>query len=116
MLKYHPVFPIIVLSKGKWGEFFMKVNNTDKVMGIYLNNMNNQVREKKVNHTKKDKISISEEAKDFQFALELIKKLPDTRAEKVERLKREVQAGTYNVDGKKIAEKMLESIYFDKRI
>jgi len=96
--------------------FFMKINNTDKVMGIYLSNLNKQVKEKKINHGKKDELSVSEKAKDLQFALDLLKKVPDVRAEKIERLKREVKAGTYNVEGRKIAEKILENIHFDKRI
>ncbi len=92
----------------------MKINNTDKVMGIYLSNLNKQVKE--INHGKNDDISVSEKAKDLQFALDLLKKVPDVRAEKIERLKREVKAGTYNVEGRKIAEKILENIHFDKRI
>jgi len=116
MLKYHPVFPIIVLSKGKWGDFFMKINKTEKIMGIYINNMSNKIKGSKKNSVKKDELDFSDRAKDFQFALEKIKSVPDMRMDRVERLKREVKSGTYNVEGRKIAEKILETIDFDKRI
>lgn len=94
----------------------MKINKTDKVMGIYLNNLNNNIRANKKNKLKRDELSVSEKAKDYLYALEKFKKLPDIREAKIERLKKEVQAGTYNVEGRKIAKKMLEKIKFDKRI
>ncbi len=94
----------------------MKINKTENVMGIYMNNMVNKMRDKKASVGKKDGFDFSEKAKDFQFALEKLKNLPDVRADKVESLKKQVQAGTYNVEGRKIAEKMLDSIGFDKRI
>jgi len=46
--------------------------------------LNKQVKEKKINHGKKDELSVSEKAKDLQFALDLLKKVPDVRAEKIE--------------------------------
>jgi len=81
----------------------MKINKTEKVMGIYINNLNNKVRENKKNAMKKDELDFSEKAKDFQLAMEKLKNVPDIRMDKVERLKREVKAGTYNVEGRKIS-------------
>ncbi len=45
-----------------------------------------------------------------------LKELPDIRYEKVDKIKREIQSGTYNVSGKEIVDKMYENIEFDKRI
>jgi flagellar biosynthesis anti-sigma factor FlgM len=85
-------------------------------MGIYAANMNNKVRMNTKDTVKKDELNFSEKAKNFQVAMEKIKELPDIRVEKVERLKREVKTGTYRVEGRKIAEKILESVDFDKKI
>ena len=93
----------------------MRINKTDNVFQIY--NKNQGV--KKVNMEKKpkdgDQLKISEEAMDFQYAIQKLKNVEEIRTEKVETIKAQVQAGTYEVSGSKIAEKMLESVYFDKK-
>jgi flagellar biosynthesis anti-sigma factor FlgM len=94
----------------------MRINKTENIMGIYAANMNNKVRMNTKDTVKKDELNFSEKAKNFQVAMEKIKELPDIRVEKVERLKREVKTGTYRVEGRKIAEKILESVDFDKKI
>lgn len=92
----------------------MKINKTESII---INNFNKMNTFDKSRHLgKKDKLVISNMAKDFNIAMDKIKKLPDIRKEKVERIKEQVQSGTYNVEGRLIAEKMLESIDFDKSI
>ncbi|NLX63042.1 MAG: flagellar biosynthesis anti-sigma factor FlgM [Tissierellia bacterium] len=93
----------------------MKINKTNNILGIFFNRNTNKV-DKSRNSNKKDKLEVSDKAKDFQVALEKFKSLPDIRKEKVERLKKEVQSGTYKVEGRRIAEKILEGIDLDKRI
>lgn len=63
-----------------------------------------------------DEIKISEKAIEFQFALQKVKDVEEIRSSKVDTIKNQIQAGTYHVDGKKIAEKMLDSINFNKKI
>lgn len=93
----------------------MKINKTDKVLQTY-----NNIRQKKVSRNKntfgKDEIKFSEKAVDFQFAINKLKEVPDIRMEKVDKLKQEIKSGNYNVEGKKIVEKIYENINFDKRI
>lgn len=84
-------------------------------MGVYNSTMKNKVRNNKTS-VKKDELKFSEKAKDFQIAMEKLKEIPDIRTDKVERLKKQVKAGTYNIEGRKIAEKIFESIEFDKKI
>ena len=114
LLKYHSILPIIILNKGKWG-VFMKINKTDKVLQIY-----SDMGQKKVNRNKntlgKDEIKISERAKDYQFVINKLKKIPDMRMEKVDNLKQEIKSGNYNVEGKNIVEKIYENVNFDKRV
>ena len=93
----------------------MKINKTDKIMQVY-NNMNaNKVNSNK-NRFEKDEIKLSERAKDYQFAINKLREIPDMRMDKVNKLKDLVQSGNYNVEGKKIVEKMYENINFDERI
>jgi len=93
----------------------MKINKTNNILGIFFNIEANKVGKNK-GSGKKDRLEVSKQAKDFQIALDKFKALPDIREEKVERLKKEVQAGTYNIEGRRIAEKILEGIELDKRI
>ena len=63
---------------------------------------------------KEDKVVLSPKAKEVQEATKLIKELPDIREEKVAKLKEEIEQGTYRIDGKKIAFKMLKESILDE--
>lgn len=88
----------------------------DNVFHVY--NKNTSVNKVKTDKTAKDtdQLKISENAVEFQYGLQKLKNVEDIRMDKVERIKAQIQAGTYHVDGKQIAEKMLESISFDKKM
>ena len=64
--------------------------------------------------TKEDKVVLSPKAKEVQEATKMIKELPDIREEKVAKLKEQVDQGTYRIDGKKIAFKMLKESILDE--
>ncbi|NLY85992.1 MAG: flagellar biosynthesis anti-sigma factor FlgM, partial [Tissierellia bacterium] len=64
----------------------------------------------------KDEIKLSEKAIEFQYALKKVREVEDIRKDKVKRIKSQVQSGTYYVDGKKIVEKILEDLSFNKKI
>lgn len=93
----------------------MKINKTDKIIPIYENMSLKKVKFNKRNNDK-DGIEISEKAKDYQFALSKLKEVPEMRMEKVNKIKKEIESGTYNVEGKEIVDKMYEYIDFHKRI
>lgn len=93
----------------------MKINKTDKIMKVYNSGMNKKVKQKK-NKIGKDELKFSDKAKDFKTAMNKLKDIPEVRKDKVEKLKREIKSGTYNVKGKDIAEKMYESVNFDKKV
>lgn len=66
---------------------------------------------------KKDQVQISKEAMDFQTVLKSVKQinnLPDTRDEVINPIKEKMDKGTYNVDSKSVAEKIL--LGFNKKI
>ncbi|MBN2420194.1 MAG: flagellar biosynthesis anti-sigma factor FlgM [Deltaproteobacteria bacterium] len=68
--------------------------------------VNNQPAEKEFE--KGAKVDISSTSVEFSKAAEKMENVPKDRADKVEQLKMMVQNDTYNVDSKKIAEKVLE--------
>lgn len=67
---------------------------------------------------KKDQVQISKEAMDFQTVLKsvkLVNGLPDAREEVISPIKEKLENGSYSVDSKSIAEKMLTRS-FNKKI
>jgi len=58
----------------------------------------------------RDKISFSGMAQEINELKKLIKDLPDIRTDKVEKLKKAIDTGLYNIDSLKVAEKILEQI------
>ncbi|MBI5741912.1 MAG: flagellar biosynthesis anti-sigma factor FlgM [Nitrospirae bacterium] len=58
----------------------------------------------------KDKISLSGKAKEISELKAAIDELPDIRTDKVDTLKKAIDTGNYNIDARKIAEKILEEI------
>ncbi|WP_025640799.1 flagellar biosynthesis anti-sigma factor FlgM [Schnuerera ultunensis] len=93
----------------------MKINKTDKVLQIYKDMGNNKIKPNR-NTFGKDELEVSERAIDYQFAINKLKEVPDIRMDKVGRIKEEIRSGTYNVEGKKIAEKIYESANFDRKV
>lgn len=93
----------------------MNINKISKLMQIYNNNGAKKVQS--AGRTcKKDELKLSEKAVEFQWAMTKIKEIPDIRQDKVDKIKDEISTGTYKVDGKKIVEKMLENVDFDKKV
>lgn len=60
-----------------------------------------------------EKVSLSSTARDFQKIEKAIDELPDVREEKVQTLKAQIEAGTYEVNAEKIAEKMVSESLVD---
>jgi negative regulator of flagellin synthesis FlgM len=60
-----------------------------------------------------EKVSLSSIAKDIVHAEKAIEQLPDVRAQKVQELKAQIETGKYNVNGEKIAEKMMSESLLD---
>jgi negative regulator of flagellin synthesis FlgM len=54
-----------------------------------------------------DRVELSPLAKDLQKAAEVAQATPDVRADKVAALKAKIESGTYEVDSKKVASKMI---------
>ncbi len=55
-----------------------------------------------------DRVDISADAKDIENAREFAKDLPDVRMDRIAEIKEQVAAGTYRVDSRDIAERVLQ--------
>jgi len=58
----------------------------------------------------KDKISLSGKAKEISEFKTAIDQLPDVRTDRVDAVKQAIDTGTYNIDARKIAQKILEEL------
>ena len=66
---------------------------------------------------KKDQVQISKEAMDFQTILKSVKQLnnlPDIREDVIGPIKEKLDSGTYSVDSKSVADKMMSSSFSKK--
>ena len=63
---------------------------------------------------KKDDITISSFAKEYQIVMKKLKDVPDVRAEKVNEILNKINSNTYDVSGKDVADKIIRSV-FDKK-
>lgn len=62
---------------------------------------------------KEDKVSISSQGKDVANLASTVKSAPEIRTEKVDQIKTELNEGSYNVDGKQVAEKIVNTAIDD---
>lgn len=83
-------------------------NNIQKVLNAYNKNTNTKKVKESNRLSKKDEFSISKEAKEIQRAMKAAKNSPDIRKEKIQEIRERINSGNYNVDAKKIAEKMID--------
>jgi negative regulator of flagellin synthesis FlgM len=87
-----------------------------KVGGVYDKQKNlNKVEPTSALSGKKDVVSISNHAKDFQTVMKTLREIPDIRQDKVNDLAEKYQAGNYDVSGKDTADRVIKSI-LDRRI
>jgi len=89
------------------------INKVDGVSGVYKNQKvesRKGVPESTQTRGKKDEVQISKEAMDFQLVMKAAKaarEIPDVREEVVAPIKEKLDNGTYEVDSKGIADKLL---------
>ena len=57
-----------------------------------------------------DMLTLSSKAKDFALAKKALDNTPDIRADKVQSIKAQIDAGTYNVSGKDVADKLFAQL------
>ena len=83
---------------------------SDKVSEIRKNQeIDNKDNANKTDDSK-DRISLSGKAKEINELKRLISEMPDIRADRVDALRKAIDSGDYNIDAKKIAQRMLEEL------
>ena len=87
-----------------------------KVPGVYgkQKQVNKAERSAEIS-SRKDGVTISDQAKDFRTVMKTLKDIPDIRTSIVNDLSSKYEAGKYDVSGNEIAEKLLKSVV-DKKI
>ncbi len=63
---------------------------------------------------KNDEVILSANAQEFSQVLQAAKKIPDLRQDKVDAVMKQLETGTYHVDAKDIAARMIERMIADK--
>jgi negative regulator of flagellin synthesis FlgM len=63
-----------------------------------------------------DRLELSVRSREISHLAELIRSTPDVRELKVEQIRKDLEAGTYNVKAKRIAEKMIGGQFLDKSV
>ncbi|OGO77296.1 MAG: flagellar biosynthesis anti-sigma factor FlgM [Clostridiales bacterium GWB2_37_7] len=89
---------------------FNKIGGVNQVYKVNKVEAKKSVNEAASVSSKKDQVQISKEAMDFQTVLKSVKQLnnlPDIREEVINPIKEKMDNGTYKVDSKSIAEKIL---------
>ena len=96
----------------------MKINPSQiaKAMEIYKSQRPSAVASDKKAKGQKDELVLSEKAQAFQLALKAIQKDDGVDLAKVQRIKKQIEEGQYNVSSRDIAEKIVDDILSKNRI
>jgi negative regulator of flagellin synthesis FlgM len=85
--------------------------NNEFIKQYKINDKLNSVPKKQINENvileERVKVSLSHASRDLNLAKKAIEKLPDVREEKIQRLRDQIEQGTYDVSGEKISESIL---------
>lgn len=86
----------------------MKIDGTSlSAIGSIQGTNRLKATEKKTVGLETDKIAVSDKAQLFQSLLQKAKEIPAVREEKVRALTEQIERGEYQVNGQKIAEKLV---------
>lgn len=92
----------------------MRIDALNKVSQLYkANNVKNVTKAK--GNSFSDMLEISQVGKDYQVAKHAVAQTPDIRDNLVEDIKQRMEAGTYDVTGEEVADKVVDR-YFDETL
>ncbi|HYF93337.1 MAG TPA: flagellar biosynthesis anti-sigma factor FlgM [Symbiobacteriaceae bacterium] len=96
----------------------MKINNVTGPMGVYQQSGARRVTGAKqtARTSKGDGVVLSAEAQQVLALKDKVAQAPEVRQQRIEELRRQIEAGTYRPDARQIAEKMLKARVFDELI
>lgn len=96
----------------------MKINNVSGAMGVYQQSGARKVTGSKetARPAKGDGVVLSKEAQQVLALKDKVAQAPEVRQQRIEELRKQIEAGTYRPDARQIADKMLKSKVFDELI
>ncbi len=92
----------------------MRIDAFNKVSQLYNSNSVKSTAKAK-GSSFSDKLEISQTGKDYQVAKQIVARTPDIREATVNDIKQRMEAGTYNVTIKDVADKLVDE-YFSETI
>lgn len=94
----------------------MKINNVTGAMGAYQQSGARKVTATKetARTSKGDGVVLSREAQLVLALKDKVAQAPEVRQQRIEELRREIEAGTYRPDARQVADRMLKSRVFDE--
>lgn len=89
----------------------MLINNIQSLIKGYVDtkSVSNQRNEVKTKNVAKDEVVLSSQAQNFHEVLQKAKTSSVIRSEKIDALSMQISQGTYSVDSRVLAEKMLNT-------
>lgn len=96
----------------------MKINNVSGVMGAYTQHQARKVARTQASTPpeRNDEVRLSREAQDILTLKDKVAQAPDVRRERIEELRRQIEAGTYRPSARQIADRMLKARVFDEMV
>lgn len=82
----------------------MRVTGINRIGEIYKTQ---QMKMEPIKGKKQDEVQLSTLAKDYQYALNAVRKVPDMRQKEVEAIKEGIKSGSYNLDMQEVSEKIM---------
>lgn len=90
----------------------MRINGITNAGNVYNTKKVNKAYSSSSVPTSKDTLAISDFAKELQIAKQAVLNTPDVRQDKVDEIKKQMEAGNYNVSASQLADKLLKK-YFE---
>lgn len=88
----------------------MRIDAFNKVAELYrTNGVKSMTKMKGSSYS--DKLEISQTGKDYQMAKQIVARTPDVRETKINEIKEQMEAGTYNISIQDVADKLADSYY-----
>ncbi len=89
----------------------LKIGGSVPMSGVSrYNNVQKAVSKQAVTIEGADKLDISQSSRSFETALRAVKDAPEIRTDKVRELQESINNGTYRVDARVLADKMLSEV------
>lgn len=89
----------------------MRINGINNVSNVYKSNKAGKAYGLSSTSSQKDTFAISDFAKELQVARQAVENAPDIRQDKVDEIKKQLEAGTYNVTAAMVADKLIEKYF-----